>query len=73
MQKAFLLNDLYVHPAGRKKGIGATLLEAAKQFGRDENAKWLLLSTGSQNFTAQSLYQNNGWIKADDFYYQFSL
>src|SRR5215208_5065052 len=49
MQRAWLLTDLYVTTTGRNKGTGSQLLEAAKQYARKTNAKWLLLSTGYDN------------------------
>ena len=73
MQRAWLLNDLFVHPSARKTGAGTHLLERAKQHGRDTGAKWLLLSTGAENLVAQSLYEKNGWKKSSDIYYEFPL
>lgn len=73
MRKAWLLNDLFVSPDQRGKGIGTQLLDAAKQMGRQTDAKWLLLQTGADNTTAQSVYEKNGWRKETDFFYQFDL
>lgn len=71
--RSWLLNDLYVDASHRQNGIATQLLEAAKEHGKETRAKWLLLETGSDNFTAQALYERNGWQKTEDLFYQFSL
>jgi GNAT superfamily N-acetyltransferase len=73
MRKAWLLNDLYVQADQRGKGIGTKLLDAAKQLGRNTEAKWLLLQTGADNKTAQAVYEKNGWVRENDWFYQFDL
>lgn len=73
MKKSWLLNDLYVCEPARNQGIGEALLQQAKQFGRETGAAYLLLQTASDNYRAQSVYEKNGWIKAQDFFYEFPL
>jgi ribosomal protein S18 acetylase RimI-like enzyme len=73
MKKSWLLNDLFVAENARNQGIGEALLQQAKQFGRETKAAYLLLQTGSDNYRAQSVYEKNGWIKAQDFFYEFPL
>jgi GNAT superfamily N-acetyltransferase len=73
LQKTWLLNDLYVHAAARKQGVAVQLLEAARQHGLETEAKWLLLQTGNDNFTAQSVYEKNGWQKVPDYFYELPL
>jgi GNAT superfamily N-acetyltransferase len=73
MKRSWLLNDLFVSPAARKKGIATLLLERTKKHGRDAASGWLLLSTGAANTTAQSLYETNGWQRVNDLYYEFVL
>jgi GNAT superfamily N-acetyltransferase len=73
LQKAWLLNDLYVHANARKKGVAGLLLSAARQHGLDTNAKYLLLETARDNFTAQSVYEKNGWKKTGSFFYELDL
>jgi GNAT superfamily N-acetyltransferase len=73
LQKAWLLNDLYVHAAARNKGVAVQLLQAARQHGLQTNAKWLLLQTGNDNFPAQSVYEKNGWKKVPDYFYELPL
>ncbi len=73
MRKAWLLNDLFVQEDQRGKGIGTKLLDAAKQLGRNTDAKWLLLQTGDDNKTAQAVYEKNGWVRESDWFYQVEL
>jgi len=73
LQKAWLLNDLYVHASARQQGVAALLLEAAKQHGIETNSKYLLLETQKDNFTAQSVYEKNGWTKTTDYFYELNL
>ena len=70
MMRTWLLNDLYVNEKSRGMGIAAKLLDAAKEFGVATNSKWLLLQTAADNFTAQKVYEQNGWIKETDFFYR---
>lgn len=73
LKPAWLLNDLYVAADFRKAGVGSALIEAAKQLGCETNAGWLLLQTAADNFTAQSVYEKNGWIKETDYFYRLDL
>ena len=70
MMRTWLLNDLYVNEKSRGMGIAAKLLDAAKEFGVATNSKWLLLQTAADNFTAQKVYEKNGWVKETDFLYR---
>ena len=70
MQRTWLLNDLYVDEKARGIGAATALLNAAKDFGEETNSKWLLLQTAADNFTAQKVYEKNGWIKETDFFYR---
>lgn len=73
LQRAWLLNDLYVHAAVRKQGVAVKLLEAARQHGLQTNARWLMLQTGNDNYTAQSVYEKNGWKRISDYFYELPL
>ncbi len=73
MKPAWLLNDLYVEASARKKGVAALLLNKAAEHGQFTGAAWLLLSTASDNFIAQSVYEKNGWNKLNDFFYELPL
>ena len=70
----YLLNDLFVAPAARRRGVGSLLLRAAAETGRAAGAVQLELSTAITNVPAQKLYQKLGWKKDEEFYvYSVSL
>ena len=73
LQRAWLLNDLYVHASLRKQGVAKQLLEAARGHGLETGAKWLLLQTGNDNYRAQSVYEKNGWKRVSDYFYELPL
>jgi ribosomal protein S18 acetylase RimI-like enzyme len=73
MQRTWLLNDLFIHPSARGRGVGTSLLDAAKDFGRTAKSKWLMLQTTNDNYSAQALYKKNGWKKEADLFYRFDL
>jgi GNAT superfamily N-acetyltransferase len=73
LKRTWLLNDLYVKENARGKGIAAALLQQAKEFGITTNARWLLLQTGADNDTAQSVYEKNGWKRVGDYFYELVL
>jgi len=73
MKTAWLLNDLFVTDAARRQGVGESLLQQAKQFGRETNAAFLLLQTADDNYRAQSVYEKSGWIRTQDFFYEYPL
>lgn len=72
IESLWLLNDLYVATEARKRGVGAALLEHARQFARETGAVGLELSTARDNFPAQRLYEKLGW-KRDENFYNYSL
>lgn len=73
LQRCWLLNDLFIHEPARKKGIASLLLNAAKEHGKTTGSKWLLLETTMDNYSAQALYEKNGWEKTEDIFYQYTL
>jgi len=73
MKRTWLLNDLYVNERSRGIGAATALLNAAKEFGAATSSKWLLLQTAADNYTAQKVYEKNGWIKETDFFYRMDI
>lgn len=68
MRRAWLLNDLYVHPQARGAGAGEALLEAAAAHARAAGAAWLMLQTAHDNLPAQRLYARTGWQRDAHFH-----
>jgi GNAT superfamily N-acetyltransferase len=68
-----LLNDLFVDPGVRRRGVGARLLEAARAYGRSVGAHYLELATAVDN-PAQRLYEACGWVPDREFlHYELPL
>ena len=53
-----LMNDLFVAPEARGRGIGRTLIEASRDVARARGAGWLEWATAPDNHTAQRLYDS---------------
>lgn len=70
MQRFYILNDLFVIPEMRGKGIGESLLKTAQEFAKSSNYKGLALETAIDN-PAQKLYERLGWERTTDFYHYF--
>jgi GNAT superfamily N-acetyltransferase len=66
--RIFILNDLFVVPSARRRGVASRLLGAAADYGRKAGAIRLTLSTAVGNEEAQALYGREGWNRDKDFY-----
>lgn len=67
MMRTLILNDLFVVPEARKRGVGKALLSAATDYARKIGAARLSLSTANSNGKAQALYEAEGWIREAEF------
>jgi ribosomal protein S18 acetylase RimI-like enzyme len=70
--RVWVLNDLFVAPEGRRKGVGEALLEHARRHAEETGAAYLELATERANLDAQRLYERLGWRK-DDGHFHYSL
>lgn len=59
----WILNDLYVDKAARKKGVGRLLMNKARDFAIDTASKGIQLETAKTNSKAQALYESLGYKK----------
>lgn len=73
LKPAWLLNDLFVAEQSRNRGVAESLLQQAKQFGLETGAAFMLLQTAYDNYKAQSVYEKNGWVKTQDFFFQYDF
>jgi GNAT superfamily N-acetyltransferase len=71
LKRLWILNDLFVAPAARRRGVARALLERARQFALETDAKGLVLETAADN-PAQHLYEALGW-RRDTSFYHYSL
>lgn len=73
MQRSWVLNDLYVKEAARRKGIAEKLIRRAIAFAEEAGSKGILLETAADNVNAQKLYEKIGFIKESTYFYYFSI
>ncbi len=66
LKRGWILNDLYVVPEHRARGVGARLLRRASEFARESGAAFVALETAKDN-PAQRLYAAEGWVRDDVF------
>ena len=69
MQPSWLLNDLYVAPGMRKRGVGHALMRRAQEFAAKTGAAGLELATAVDNESAKSLYHDLGWELDTEFHH----
>jgi GNAT superfamily N-acetyltransferase len=68
MARLWLLNDLFVVPAARRRGVARALIRGGEELARETGASGLMLSTHVNNRTAQRVYEAAGWRRDDEFY-----
>ena len=64
---SWILNDLYVEPAARGRGVGEALMQAARELAMSDGSAELMLQTARDNVTAQRLYEKLGWQRDNEF------
>jgi ribosomal protein S18 acetylase RimI-like enzyme len=69
MKRVWILNDLFVEEAQRRKGIANSLMDAAEKFARETEAVRIILATQISNMLAQELYESRGYLKDEEFYH----
>lgn len=67
MARLYLLNDLFVAPAARRRGVGAALMHQAADAARALGAAGMMLTTAHTNLAAQRLYESLGWQRDMEF------
>ncbi|NNC51400.1 MAG: GNAT family N-acetyltransferase [Flaviramulus sp.] len=65
MKPMYVLNDLYIDPEYRNKGVGSALIDKAKSLCIDKSYKGIVIQTENHN-PAQHLYQREGFVKDVD-------
>ncbi|MBO6515126.1 MAG: GNAT family N-acetyltransferase [Bacteroidia bacterium] len=72
--KIVVLNDLFVAPSHRKKGVGEHLIQCSFDLAKSMGAVRVDLGTAKDNYDAQRLYERIGFIRDDEFYaYSYSI
>ena len=69
MNKSWLLNDLFVKPEHRGKGISKSLIDRSKQLCRESKASGLMLETEKSNTIGNKLYPSVGFGLIENNFY----
>ncbi|MBT2446695.1 GNAT family N-acetyltransferase [Streptomyces sp. ISL-43] len=65
MRPAWVLNDLYVAPSGRRTGAGRALLREVLRRAREAGVSGVQLETAYDNHIAQGLYEAEGFVREE--------
>jgi GNAT superfamily N-acetyltransferase len=68
LARVFILNDLFVHENGRRKGIASKLLAALESYAWSHEAVRVTLNVAIENTMGQQLYEAQGWDKDSQFF-----
>lgn len=60
------LEELYVIPALRGRGLGRAMLDRVCELARERGAIYIALATGTQDKVARRLYESVGFTNLDD-------
>lgn len=71
LQRAYILNDLFVSEKARNTGAGRKLIEKSFEYAEENNARYICLETDKDNVKAQKLYEKMG-MSIDDAVYHYS-
>jgi ribosomal protein S18 acetylase RimI-like enzyme len=69
MRRTWILNDLFVDPDHRKRGVARRLMEKAMAFAAETGAVWIELETAEDNHAAQALYDSLGFTREEGFHH----
>jgi len=58
LQRAYILNDIYVTDEARGQGVGKALMEKVFQYCEQQSARYVTLQTAADNVHARKLYEN---------------
>ncbi|HEY9744592.1 MAG TPA: GNAT family N-acetyltransferase [Oculatellaceae cyanobacterium] len=73
LESLWILNDLYVAPSARRRGIGRALMQTALNLAKQRGDKGICLSTTVSNTTAQRLYESMGFQQDREFLTYFNF
>ncbi|HEY0721290.1 MAG TPA: GNAT family N-acetyltransferase [Gammaproteobacteria bacterium] len=74
LARTYVLNDLFVQEAARRKGVASKLMFSTIEFARAVGAIRVTLSTAVGNHAAQALYQAIGWKRDEQFFvYHYAI
>lgn len=65
MRPIWFLEDLFIEPSARRRGIATAFLRYAEDFARSTGAERLTLATAHDNTAAQSVYRKLGYVREE--------
>jgi GNAT superfamily N-acetyltransferase len=68
LTRVFVLNDLFVHESGRRKGVASELLAAVETYAWSLGAVRVTLNVARTNKSGQALYEAQGWSQDSQFF-----
>lgn len=68
LRRVFILNDLFVCEAGRRRNLASRLLAQVEQYAWSLGAARITLNVARPNAPAQALYEARGWQQDDQFF-----
>lgn len=68
LARVFILNDLFVSEAGRRKGVASSLLAAVEAYSWCHGAARVTLNVARDNAPGQALYEAQGWSQDAQFF-----
>lgn len=71
LQRAYILNDIFVSGKDRNTGSGRKLIEKSFEYAEENNARFICLETDKDNVKAQKLYEKMGMTN-DEILYHYS-
>lgn len=73
LARVFILNDLFVDDAGRRKGVASMLLAGVERYAWSHGAVRVTLNVARDNAQGQALYDARGWRQDSQFlmYHRF--
>lgn len=71
MQRAWILNDLYVIEGIRSQGVARGLMNQARDYAIATRAKGIQLSTALDNVRAQKLYESLNYERDVEYYHYY--
>jgi GNAT superfamily N-acetyltransferase len=70
LARVFIVNDLFVHEAARRKGVARELLAAVEGYAWSLGAARITLNVARENAAGQALYEAQGW-RQDEQYFMY--
>ena len=68
LARVFILNDLFVHENGRRKGVASRLLAGLEGYAWAHGAARVTLNVARDNQAGQELYEAQGWSRDAQFF-----